>query len=66
MSAKRRENKKHRIKRVRMSETDVLHVHHPRHVSPAIVPRADKAVIEIAPIPKAAIKRRTLWEVLFG
>jgi len=62
--AKPRGTKKHHIKNVMMAETEVLHVHHPKAVAPAIMPRA--ATLEITPIPKAAIKRRTLWQFLFG
>ena len=65
MSDTPRQTKKHRIKKVRMSETDVLHVHHPKHIAPAVVVHHDKAVLEIAPVPKAAIKR-PWWQVLFG
>jgi hypothetical protein len=60
--AKRRETKKPRVKNVMLAEADVLTVHHPKHIEPAIMPRA--ATIEIA--PKAVIKRRTLWQFLFG
>ena len=62
--ATRRGNKKPRIKNVMMAETDVITVHHPKHIAPAIMPRA--ATLEITPISKAAIKRRTLWQFLFG
>jgi hypothetical protein len=62
MSATLRGNKKPRIKNVMVAEAD--HVHHPKTVAPATLPPA--ATIEITPIPKAAVKRRTLWQFLFG
>jgi hypothetical protein len=58
--ATRRENKKPRVKNVMMAGADVLTVRHPKHIAPA----PEKSAVEIA--PKAAIKRRTLWQFLFG
>ena len=54
---------KRRIKKVKLS--GVVHVHHPKHVVPVVVAHADKGILEIAPVAKKAIKKRTWVDFLF-